>query len=254
MLPSWLLKDNFFYQELFKLFLSLIGSLFLAFLIQIIITKRDQRSQELERKRQQINELRNDLVQIFNEYYKIRKRYVSVRDTLAGKSIRNPYIKNQSEKINEIFDNLLIACFDLEGRYSTLIDRLKTTFPDFWEDRLKLLMDNEIMSKNTSDLNPQVIRRKIEHGQDISGSTLKSFFHVIRHQIEHEEDIDRSIKESLTGAFLSVLAEFDMYEKHMCLIKAKAVKFPRLGTMGRNIKRITKQPKPQANNSNAAGD
>ena len=68
MLPSWLLKDNFFYQELFKLFLSLLGSLFLAFLIQIIITKRDQRSQELERKRQQINELRNDLVQIFNEY------------------------------------------------------------------------------------------------------------------------------------------------------------------------------------------
>lgn len=252
MLPSWLLKDNFLYQELFKLFLSLLGSLFLALLIQIIITQRDRRSQELERKRQQINELRNDLVQIFNEYYKIRKRYVTVRDTFVGRRNRNPYIKNQSEKINGIFDNLLINCIDLEGRYSTLIDRLKTTFPGFWEDSLKFLMNSEIMSNNTSDLNPQVIRRKIEQGQDINGSTLKSFFHVIRHQIEHEEDIDRSIKESLTGAFLSVLAAFDMYEKQMSLVKVKSVKSPRLGAMGRNIKRTTTKPSPQANKSNAA--
>ncbi|MHC5915239.1 MAG: hypothetical protein ACYTXE_30570 [Nostoc sp.] len=230
MLPSWLLKDNFLYQELFKLFLSLLGSLFLAWLIQIIITRRDRKNQELERKRQQINELRNDLVQVFNEYYKIRKRYTTVRDTLVGNITRNPYIKNQDEKINEIFDNLLIACIDLEAKYSTLLDRLKTTFPEFWQDNLEFLMGSEVISENASNSYFQTIRHKIKHGQDIGGSTLESFFHVIRHQIEHEEDIDRSIKMPLMQAFHSTLAAFDMYEKQMSLSKVKTAKLSRLLT------------------------
>jgi hypothetical protein len=247
MLPSWLLKDNFLYQELFKLFLSLLGSLFLAWLIQIIITRRDRKTQELERKRQQINELRNDLVQIFNEYYKVRKRYTTVRDTFVGNRIRNPYIKDQPEKINEVFDNLLITCIDLEARYSTLIDRLKTTFPDFWEDSLEFLLGS-----NSANSYTQVIRHKIEHGQDIGGSTLESFFHVIRHHIEHEEDIDRSIKESLTRVFYSILTAFDGYEKQMSLPKVKVVKFPRSGAISRHTKRTATKPKTQANKPSAA--
>lgn len=246
MLPSWLLKDNFLYQELFKLFLSLLGSLFLAWLIQIIITKRDRKTQELERKRQQINELRNELVQVFNEYYKVRKRYATVRDTFVGHRTRNPYIKDENKRY-EVFDNLLVTCIDLEARYSTLIDRLKTTFPDLWEGRLEFIMGNEVISTAVSNSYPQVVRHKIEHGEDISTSTLKSFFHNIRHQIEHEEDIDRSIKESLIGAFHSVLAEFDMYEKQMTLPKAKVLKFPRSGGMGRHTQKTSTKPKTQAN-------
>jgi hypothetical protein len=252
MLPSWLLKDNFLYQELFKLFLSLLGSLFLAWLIQIIITRRDRKTQELERKRQQINELRNDLVQVFNEYYKVRKRYTTVRDTFVGNRIRNPYIKDQPEKINEVFDNLLVTCIDLEARYSTLIDRLKTTFPDFWEESLEFLMGSEVISNNAANSYNQVIRHKIEYGQDIGSSTLESFFHVIRHQIEHEEDTDRSIKESLTRVFHSVLAAFDVYEKQMSLPKVKVVNFPRSGATSRHTKRTTTKPKTQANKSSAA--
>ncbi|ARV57475.1 hypothetical protein BZZ01_01450 [Nostocales cyanobacterium HT-58-2] len=255
MLPSWLLKDNFLWQELFKLFLSLLGSLFLAWLIQIIITRRDRKTQELERKRQQINELRNDLVQVFNEYYKVRKRYTTVRDTLVGKRTRNPYIKNQNAKINEVFDNLLITCIDLEARYSTLIDRLKTTFPDFWEDNLEFLLGSEVISSNASESYSQVIRHKIEHGQDnrqdIGSTTLESFFSVIRHQIEHEQDIDRSIKESLTATFHSVLAAFDLYEKQMSLPKVKAVKFSRSGSTGRHTRKTATKTKAQTNNSNA---
>lgn len=220
MLHSWLLKDNFLYNELFKLFLSLLGSLFLAWLIQIIITRRDRKTQELERKRQQINELRNDLVQVFNEYYKVRKRYTTVRDTFIGKSIRNPYIKDQHEKINGIFDDLLITCIDLEARYSTLIDRLKTTFPDFWQDSLEFLMGNNVISNNELNSYSPVVRHENERGQVDSG-TLEHFFNVIRYQIEHEEDIDQSIKESLTGAFHFVLTEFDMYERQMFSPKVK---------------------------------
>jgi hypothetical protein len=246
MIPSWLLKDNFLYQEIFKLFLSLIGSLFLAWLIQIIITKRDRKTQELERKRQQINELRNDLVQIFNEYYKIQKRYTTVRDTFIGKRIRNPYIKDQTEKINEVFDSLLVSCIDLEARYSTLIDRLKTTFPDFWEDNLESLMGSEVVSNKAPNSYSQVIRHKIEHGQDIGGSTLESFFHVIRHQIEHEEDTDRSIKESLTVVFHSVLTAIDAYEKQMSLPKVRFAKLSRLGAIGMHTKKTTAKSKTQA--------
>lgn len=242
MIPSWLLKDNFLYQELFKLFLSLVGSLFLAWLVQLIITRRDQKTQELERKRQQINELRSDLVQIFNEYYKVRKRYTTVRDTFVGSKIRNPYIKGQTEKINEIFDNLLITCIDLEAGYSTLIDRLKTTFPDFWENSLEFLLGS-----NTSNSYSQVIRHEIEHGQDISNSTLESFFHIIRYQIEHEEDIDISIKSSLTDIFHCVLAAFDVYEKQMSLPKVKFVKFSRSRAISRYTEKINIEPKTQAN-------
>jgi hypothetical protein len=252
MLPSWLLKDNFLYQELFKLFLSLLGSLFLAWLIQIVITKRDRKTQELERKRQQINELRNDLVQVFNEYYKIRKRYTTVRDTHIGNRTRNPYIKNRDEKINEIFDSLLIACIDLEAKYSTMIDRLKTTFPDFWQDNLEFLMSSEVISDNVPNSYPQVVGHKTEHGKDIGGSTLESFFHVIRHQIEHEEDIDRSIKLPLTQVFHSTLAAFDMYEKQMSLPKVKPVKFSHLGITGIRTKKPTAKPKAQANKPSAA--
>lgn len=254
MLPSWLLKDSFLYQELFKLFLSLLGSLFLAWLIQIVITERDRKTQELERKRQQINELRNDLVQVFNEYYKVRKRYTTVRDTFVGKRIRNPYIKDQPEKINEIFDSLLVTCIDLEARYSTLIDRLKTTFPDFWANSLECLMgevisnSSEAMSNNAATSYNQVLRHQIECGQDI---TLESFFRIIRHQIEHEEDIDLSIKER-TRVFHSVLTAFDVYEKQMSLPKVKVVNFPRLVAISRHTKRATIKPKAQAKKPSAA--
>jgi hypothetical protein len=241
MIPAWLLKDNFLYQELFKLFLSLLGSLFLAWLIQIVITKRDRKTQELERNRQQINELRNELVQVFNEYYKVRKRYTSVRDTVVGNRARNPYIEDQNRRY-KIFDNLLVVCIDLEARYSTLIDRLATTFPDFWECDLEFIMGSGAIPNAVSNPYAQVIRHKIEHGQDISNSTLKSFFHVIRHQIEQEEDIDRSIKKSLTEAFHSVLAAFDAYENHMSLPKTKAVKLSRSGAPSRHAKKTIAKP------------
>lgn len=247
MLPSWLFKNDFLWQELFKLFLSLLGSVFLAGLIQIIITRRDRRNQELELKRQQINDLRNDLVQVFNEYYKVRKRYTTVRDTFVGNRTRNPYIKDQNAKINEIFDNLLITCIDLEARYSTLIDRLKTTFPDFWENNLEFLMGSEVVTSNTSVLYSQIVRHKIEHGQDISNSTLESFFHVIRHQIEHEQDIDHSIKQSLTETFHSVLAAFEVYEKQMSSPNEKVVKFPRSKATSRSPKNLTTRSIAQAN-------
>jgi hypothetical protein len=237
MVPSWLLKDNFLWQELFKLFLSLLGSLFLACLIQIIITKRDRKNQQLELKRQQINDLRNDLVQVFNEYYKVRKRYTTVRDTFVGKRNRNPYIKNQHDKINEVFDNLLISCIDLEASYSTLIDRLRTTFPDFWRSSLESLMGSEVVSSNTSERYSQTIRYKIEQGQDISDSTLESFFYVIRHQIEHEQDIDHSIKQGLTKTFHSILTAFDVYEKCMSSSERKVIRVSR-SRIGRSTKRV----------------
>ena len=229
MLPSWLLKDNFLWQELFKLFLSLIGSLFLAWLIQIVIIKRDRENQELERKHQQINSLRNEFVQIFNEYYKIRKRYKSVRATLLNKKDRNPYIENQSEKINEIFDSLLIACIELEARYSTLLDRLKTSFSDFWKYELASLMSGrsaDVVNASSYLQLIREIRHKIEHGQDISNYNLEAYFHIIRLQIEREKDIVSSIRQSVTATFHSVLAAFDSYEKQM-YSRRKAIRISR---------------------------
>ena len=230
MLPNWLLKDDFLWQELFKLFLSSIGSLFLAWLIQIVITRRDQKNQETERKRQQINELRNDLVEVFNEYYKVRKRYTTVRDTFTGKRTRNPYIQEKGVRTNEIFDNLLVDCIALEAKYSTLIDKLKTTFPDFWESNLDLFMGNAAASKSGAQPFPHAIRYKIGRSQSPDDSSLESSFHVIRHQIEHEQDIDRSIKENLTVAFQEVLIQFEAYEKHITL-KKQAVEIPRTASI-----------------------
>jgi hypothetical protein len=63
---------------------------------------------------------------------------------------------------------------DLEARYSTLIDRIKTTFPDFWEDSLEFLMGSEVISNSALNSYSQVIRYKIEHGQDIGSSGLSS--------------------------------------------------------------------------------
>jgi hypothetical protein len=244
MILSWLLKDNFLYQEIFKLFLSLLGNLFLAWLIQIVITKRDQKNQDLEHKRHQINEFRDELVQIFNEYYKVRKRYTTVRDTFVGDSTRNPYIQDQNEKINEVFDNLLITCIGLEARYSILIDRLSTTFPSFWKDSLEYLMESEVIPNHVPPLYLQVIKHKIEQGQTI---TLGSSFDIIRHQIEREEDINHSIKNSLKGAFHVVLAAFDGYEKQISSPKAAVLKFPLTGVLSRQAQKASKKRQAQAN-------
>ncbi|MEO1395986.1 MAG: hypothetical protein AAFV90_24075 [Cyanobacteria bacterium J06634_5] len=215
MLPGWLLKDDFLWQELFKLFLSLIGSLFLAWLIQIVITKRDQKNQEIESRRSQINELRGELVQIFNEYYKIRKRYKTIRDTLLGRKERNPYVKGQSEKINEILDGLLITCMELEARYSTLLDRLRVSFPEFWENKLAFLMLGRSAIDGSHKSYPQLIkeiRYRLEAGQDIRDSNLEAYFHVMRLQIEDEQDIDAMLRQCVTETFHSVLSAFDSYE------------------------------------------
>lgn len=225
MLPGWLLKDDFLWQELFKLFLSLIGSLFLAWLIQIVITKRDQRNQELESKRSQINKLRDEFVQIFNEYYKIRKRYKTIRDTILGRKERNPYVKGQSEKINEILDGLLITCMELEARYSTLLDRLRASFPEFWENKLSFLMLGRSAIDGTHKSYPQLIkdiRHRLETGQDIRHSNLEAYFHIMRLQIENEQDIDAMLRQCVTETFHAVLSAFDSYENDVASLSRKA--------------------------------
>jgi hypothetical protein len=50
-------------------------------------------------------------------------------------------------------------------------------------------MENEVISNATSNSSPQVVRHKIEHGEDISTSTLKSFFTTL--------DIKLSTKKTL---------------------------------------------------------
>lgn len=233
MIPSWLLKDGFLWQELFKLALSLIGSLFLAWLIQIIITRRDQRNQEIERKNQQIRDLRNEFVEIFNEYYKVRKRYKTVRDTILEKKISNPYIKDDTYRINEIFDGLLLICMDLEVRYSTLIDRLSTTLPDLWESELKTLMSGRTTGTKTAESYLQEvreIRHKIENGEDISGYSLEAYLHIIRLQIEAEQYIGRSVRKIINKTFHLILVSFESYEKQIFSRSRSAKRESRIST------------------------
>jgi hypothetical protein len=56
-----------------------------------------------------------------------------------------------------------------------------------------------------------------------------------------------SIKESLIGAFHSVLAAFDTYEQQMTFPKAKVLKLPRSKVVGGHNKKTSTKPKTQAN-------
>lgn len=192
-MPTWLLKDGFLWQELFKLFLSLIGSLFLAWLIQLLLTNRDRRIQEIERKRNLLNDIRLELVQIFQEYYRVRKRYTTIRDTFSGVEVRNPYILSYAERRDTILDDLLVMCIGLEARYATLRDRIKVSFPDVWTLELQTIME----------------RKAIHDG------TLEAYFNSIRYHIENAKDIDKTIKEPLSATLQNVLTILDKYDRQI---------------------------------------
>lgn len=196
MLPNWLLKDGFLWQELFKFGLSLLGSIFLALLAHFVLAERDKRLQEIERKRQILAELKAQLIRIWNDYYKIRKRYTTIRDTSVGTRKRNPYIANTPEKLNEIFDNLIVDCINLEAEYYPLKERVKVSFRDLWSTKVRLLLSSEGRERQRDN-------------------SLQEYFMRIRHRIEDNLDIDDDFKQQGSDTFTSTLRAFEEYESKL---------------------------------------
>jgi hypothetical protein len=84
-------------------------------------------------------------------------------------------------------DSLLVTCIGLEGRYYTLKERLRISFPDLWNDALKALMD-----KGNKD-------------------SLESYFDKFRDRIEEEKEFDNSFKDEVAKKFTRILEEFETY-------------------------------------------
>jgi hypothetical protein len=117
----------------------------------------------------------------------VRKRYTTVRDTLTGKKVRNPYIKARPEdKQNKALDKLSQQTIQLEARYFILMDRLRIAFPNLWQMQLKRLMQRD--------------KQNQEHD-----CSLENVFRVIRESIEMNIDITGEVKEPLTTRFADVL-------------------------------------------------
>ncbi|HWT03841.1 MAG TPA: hypothetical protein VN256_26575 [Pyrinomonadaceae bacterium] len=203
MLPEWLFKDDFIWRELFKTSLSVAISLLLILLGRTILFRRDRRIRELDRRRDLLDELRNEFVEIDNEYYKVRKRYETVHDAFHGDTGRNPYITKLPMKRDEVMDNLLVTCIGLEARYYTLMERLKVSLPELWNDSLKALMERP--EKKEKD-------------------NLEYYFDQIRDCIEDGEDIDRSIKTPIASKFELILAAFDDCESQLLAQSSKGLR------------------------------
>lgn len=192
-MPEWLTNGFFIQQELFRLFLSLLSSLFIAFLVQSVLVRRDRRIKLLEQQQSQLNDLRAEFVQIFNDYYTLRKRYTSIHDTIHGKMMRNRYIKNNQGRINEILDGLILQGIQLEARYASLIEQFKVQFPDLW-NKIQPIMDYQKPDERSS---------------------LGSYFSFLRHLIEQDIDIDDKLKNILSQHFREALEIINTYERRL---------------------------------------
>lgn len=178
---------NVIWQELFNFFLSLVTSVAILVVGRRLLAERDRQAVETERARTLFRDLVAEFVAIYNEYYTVRKRYTTVRDTLTGKNVRNPYIKKRPEdKQNEALDKLAQQTIRLEARYFILMDRLRIAFPHLWQTRLKRLMQ----------------RDKQHQADDYS---LGQVFSVIRESVEKNVDITGEVKEPLMARFADVL-------------------------------------------------
>ena len=203
MFPDWLIKDDFVWKELVKTSLSVTISLLLILLGRTILFRRDRKIRDLDRSRDMFDELRNEFVEIDNEYYKVRKRYETVREAFCGKIKRNPYIVKSPPKREEVMDSLLVICIGLEGRYYTLMERLRVSFPEFWDNTLKSLMERE--NKKDKD-------------------NLEYYFDQIRDCIEEQIEIDSSIKTAVATKFRKILEEFEAYEPKLLVYSSTSLR------------------------------
>ena len=178
---------NVIWQELFNFFLSLVTSIAILVVGRRLLAERDRQAVETERARTLFRDLVAEFVAIYNEYYTVRKRYTTVRDTLTGKEVRNPYIKMRPEdKQHKALDKLSCQTIQLEARYFVLMDRLRIAFPSLWQMRLQKLMQ----------------RDKQNQPDDCS---LEQIFRVIRESVEKNIDITGEVKELLLTRFADVL-------------------------------------------------
>jgi hypothetical protein len=200
MFPEWLTKDGFIWQELISFAFTLLASGLFLWIGRGILFNRDRKIQELDRQRNLLDDLRKELVQIFNDYYRVRKRYSTVKDSIAGHTRRNPYIGQLGEKHNEVMDSLLVSCIALEAQYYSLMERLRISFPQLWKRQLGFLMEKEAKYGETRARNNQA---------------LESYFDRIRDYIEQERDIDRQIKRALSETFSKILSVLNEYENQL---------------------------------------
>ena len=185
---------NVVWQELFNFFLSLVTSIAILVVGRRLLAERDRQAVETERARVLFRDLVAEFVAIYNEYYTLRKRYTTIRDTLTGKKMRNPYIEARPEdKQNKALDKLSRQSIQLEARYFILTDRLRIAFPQLWQTQLQKLMERDKQNKE----------------QDCS---LGEIFRVIRESIETNTDITDEVKEPLRSRFADVLQALRSHE------------------------------------------
>jgi hypothetical protein len=196
-MPDWLMKDDFLAQEIFRFALSILTGIILAILVQVVLTRRDRRLQQLERQQIQLRELRREVVDIYESYYRVRKRYTTVRDTLEGKRVRNVHLRGNTSKASEIFDDLIDDCIGLEARYFTMLRQLEVAFPTEWDKTFKRLMSSKVWQVDDVTQND---------------NTLQFYFGNIRHCIEQYQDIDDDVKEIAKENLHAVLRAFNSCE------------------------------------------
>jgi hypothetical protein len=181
-------------SQLISAVISILTSLLILLIGRRMLAERDRQIQEAERSRVLFRSLRAEFVAIYNHYYAARKRYTTLRDTLVGKRVRNPYFQAlPEERRNMRLDKLSLNVIGLEGRYFTLVEQLKIGFPELWNNHLKPLMQ----------------RDKTDKGSDIS---IENYFHEIRRSIEENLDITADLKTPLEERFVQIVKILNDHE------------------------------------------
>lgn len=181
-------------SELISAVIGILTSLLILLIGRRMLAERDRQIQEAERSRVLFRSLRAEFVAVYNEYYTARKRYTTLRDTLIGKRLRNPYFQALSEeRRNKRLDNLSLKVIGLEGRYFTLVEQLKIGFPELWNNQLK----------------PYMQRDKSDKGADTS---IENYFYEIRRSIEGNQDITADLKNPLEERFVQIIKVLNDHE------------------------------------------
>lgn len=180
--------------ELISTVISIATSLLILLIGRRMLAERDRQIQELERARVGFRSLRGEFVEIYNQYYAARKRYTTLRDTLMGKRLRNPYFEAlPDERKNMRLDKLALNVIKLEGRYFTLVEQLKIGFPTLW----------------TGKLEPLMARDKADKAGDTS---IEAYFYQIRRSIEDNIDITADLKKPLEQRFVEIIQALNDHE------------------------------------------
>jgi hypothetical protein len=181
-------------SELISTVLSILTSLLILLIGRRMLAERDRQIQELERARVGFRHLRNEFVSIYNQYYAARKRYTTLRDTMVGKRLRNPYFKAlPEERQNMRLDKLSMKVIGLEGRYFSLVEQLKIGFAELWANKLNALMARDKTNKAGDD-------------------SMEGYFHEIRRSIEDNQDVTAELKKPLEERFVQIIQALNDHE------------------------------------------